>query len=266
MPFKADEAVRINAIENDTPLSYKKLNQLIHDEIEKGNKRIILDNVAGQRFIGAALHGDIKIYINGVPGNDLGIFMDGPKIYVNGNSEDQVGNTMNSGKIVINGNTGDVTGLSARGGEIFIKGSVGYRVGIHVKEYKGKMPKLVIGGVCKEYFGEYMAGGMLIVLGLKISDNTIEEIDDQKYGNCLGSGIHGGSIFIRTEDVPEHMLGIGAKVIDLTEKDNKRIQPYIEEFCTYFGVKEEIIWKKSFKKIVPASKRPYGSNYCIDLV
>ena len=266
IPFDEESATVISAIEDGTPLPYKKLNQLIHDEIDAGSKNIILNDVCGQRFIGAALKGDIKIYVNGVPGNDMGIFMDGPELYINGNAEDQAGNTMNEGKIIINGNTGDVTGLSARGGEIYVKNSVGFRVGIHIKEYKGKKPAVIVGGGCKDYFGEYMAGGILVVLGLRISDDGVEEIEEKLYGNCLGSGIHGGSIYIRTADIPEDFLGIGAKIVEFTEEDKKKISPYIKNFCEYFDIDESKIWEKPFKVLKPASKRPYGSNYCINIV
>lgn len=266
MPFAKNNAVVIDALENGAPMPYKKLNQLIHDEINDGHKNIYLKNVCGQRFIGAALEGDIKLYIEGVPGNDLGIFMDGPEIFVNGNSEDQAGNTMNAGIIVINGSSGDVTGLSARGGEIYVKNSVGFRIGIHVKEYKGKKPILVAGGSCKDYFGEYMAGGVLITLGLNINDEKIDEIEGPVFGNCIASGIHGGVIFIRTDDIPRHMLGIGAKVVEFTENDKKKIEPLIKNFCMYFNVPEEIIWSKGFKKITAASKRPFAGAYAKDLI
>jgi glutamate synthase domain-containing protein 3 len=267
MPFEPNEAVEINAItEEGAIISYQKLNQLIHDRVNEGHKKIILNNVCGQRFIGAALEGDIKIYINGVPGNDLGIFMDGPEIFVNGNTEDHSGNTMNQGKIVVNGSTGDVTGLSARGGEIYIKDNVGFRVGTHIKEYRGKMIKLVVGGICKEYYGEYMAGGLLITLGLEINNGKAKESSEPIYGNCLGSGIHGGTIYIRTEDIPEHMLGIGAKIFDFTEEDRKLIQPLISNFCKYFGIPEKIIWSKPFKKIKAASKRPFAAAYTKDII
>jgi len=59
-----------------------------------------------------------------------------------------------------------VTGLAARGGTLLIKGNTGYRVGIHMKEYAGTRPAVVIGGTSKDYLGEYMAGGTVVVLNL----------------------------------------------------------------------------------------------------
>ena len=53
-----------------------------------------------------------------------------------------------------------------RSGKIFIKGDVGYRVGIHMKAYENLYPVIIIGGTAQDFLGEYMAGGLLIVLGL----------------------------------------------------------------------------------------------------
>ena len=112
--------IEIEVSPHENPLNYQQLNEQIHEAIKQGYQKIILNNVCGQRFIGASLQGDLELIINGLPGNDLGIFMDGPKILVNGNCEDQAGNTMNDGMIIVDGDAGDVIGLSARGGKIYI--------------------------------------------------------------------------------------------------------------------------------------------------
>ena len=172
----------INAKKDDIPLSYKKLNSMIKKSVKNGHKLIKLLDVCGQRFIGAGLecseNDPIELEIHGVPGNDLGIFMDGPKIIVKGNAEDQIGNTMNSGTIIVEGDCRDVAGLSMRGGKIYIKGNAGYRIGIHMKEYQDQTPIIVIGGKTKEFFGEYMAGGILIALGLKFENSHISNYEN----------------------------------------------------------------------------------------
>ena len=262
-----DELIEINAAPFGDPLDYKELNKRIYDTIRTKSRNIVLNNVCGQRFIGAALQGDIKITINGIPGNDLGIFMDGPKIKVNGNCEDQSGNTMNRGTIIIDGDGGDVLGLSSRGGKIYIKGDVGYRVGIHMKEYENQFPVIVIGGTTKDFLGEYMAGGKIIVLGLKIlQDGTIVENPHSICGTELGTGIHRGSIYLRTEENLEDRLGIGAKLTELSDEEHKEITQYIVEFCKIFNIPLDLILNKSFKVVKPISKRPFGGNYCKHLV
>jgi len=91
----------------------------------------------------------VNIIINGVPGNDMGALMNGPTIIVNDDAQDGIGNTMNGGKIVVYGNVGDALGHSMQGGVIYVKGNAGYRACIHMKEYKGMHPTVVIGGVCR---------------------------------------------------------------------------------------------------------------------
>ncbi len=258
-----NETVEIDAAPNGNPMDYKELNEQIHQAVNANYKKIILHNVCGQRFIGAALKGDIEIEIDGIPGNDLGIFMDGPKILVDGNCEDQSGNTMNDGTMIINGDGGDVIGLSSRGGKIYIKGDVGYRVGIHMKEYEDKHPVIIIGGNTKDFLGEYMAGGIIIVLGLRfLKDGTILENGRSICGNELGTGIHRGSIFLRTEEDLEDRLGVGAKISDYGDAEQAKITPYLIEFCKTFNIPLDLITSKQFKVIKPISKRPFGGTYC----
>lgn len=257
----------INAAPEGNPLKYKILNENIHQAINEDAKKIILNNVCGQRFIGASLQGDLEIEINGIPGNDLGIFMDGPKIIVNGNCEDQAANTMNKGHLIINGDGGDVLGLSARGGKIYVKNDVGYRVGIHIKEFEHKYPVIIIGGTAKGFLGEYMAGGIIVVLGLEIlPDGTIKESSQPICGNELGTGIHRGKIMLRTNEDIRQKLGVGAKVFDIEKRDLQEINKYLLEFCELFNINQEIINQKPFKIIKPISKRPFGGNYCGQIV
>lgn len=258
----------IDAAPGGQPVSYKTLNEAIHRALADGHRNIRLNQVCGQRFIGAALQGDdVHLEIDGVPGNDLGIFMDGPTIEVLGNAEDQVGNTMNAGTIIVHGSVGDVMGLSARGGTLFVKEKAGFRTGIHVKEYRGKRPVLVIGGKVKDYFGEYMAGGILVALGMKIDpDGQVREHEHAICGNCLGSGIHNGAIYLRTDELPEDLLGVGAKCVPFTAADKDLLAPLVRAFCRHFHVPEAAVWRKSFLKVVPESKRPFRGNYCATII
>ncbi len=257
----------IEAAPEGVPLDYKELNELIHQSINAGNKKIVLNNVCGQRFIAASLQGEIEININGIPGNDLGIFMDGPKIKVFGNCEDQTGNTMNEGIIIIHGDSGDVIGLSARGGKLYIKEDVGYRVGIHMKEYEKKFPILIFGGIARDFLGEYMAGGIIVGLGLEfLPDGSVKEHHHSICGNEIGTGIHRGKIILRTDEDLSSKLGIGAKIFQISEEERLEIEPILREFCETFSVSYDIINSKSFKVIKPISKRPFGGNYCGQII
>ncbi|MFQ5901330.1 MAG: hypothetical protein ACE5IH_07220, partial [Thermodesulfobacteriota bacterium] len=149
-------------------LYYRELNKILKETICMDNpKEVELRNIYGQRYIGTNLRREVKLKLFGTPGGDLGAFMDGPIIEVYGNAQDGCGNTMNSGEIIIHGHAGDILGMSMRGGRIFVKENVGYRVAIHMKEYENKKPIIVIGGTAQDFLGEYMAGGVVILLGLR---------------------------------------------------------------------------------------------------
>jgi len=243
--------VRVDA----SGLHYKELNETIRKLVDKGEKEIILDNVCGQRYIGCGLRGnDIKIGIVGTPGNDLAAFMDGGTIIVRSNAQDGTGNTMNRGKVIIHGDSGDITGHSMRGGRIYVKGNAGYRVGIHMKSYRNNFPVVIIGGFVRDFLAEYMAGGLLIVLGLETDEGG------NVVGNFVGTGMHGGELYIRGT-VAEHQLGKEVKMHRVTDEDLNRIIPYLSEFCDDFGFSLDEILKKEFVKLKPYTHRPYGRLY-----
>jgi len=262
----SSKTVTIDATIGKIPLRYQVLNEQIHRVIDEGYKTIMIKNVAGQRFIGAALVGEINIKIFGTPGNDLGIFMDGPSIEVFGNVEDQAGNTMNGGKLIIHGSARDVIGLSARGGTIYVRGDGGYRCGVHIKQYQSKRPVFVFGGRVRDFFGEYMAGGILVALGLNINENgAFDKIKGFPIaGQSIGTGIHGGKILLarKAAEIPCDCLGTGAKVTDLDEDDLQDLKPLLVDYCRAFNVDVTRVLNLDFCKVIPLSKRPFAHNYC----
>jgi glutamate synthase domain-containing protein 3 len=239
---------------NARQLHYRELNNMVKGAAAEGTKEIVLDNVYGQRYIGSGIRNSVRITVHGVPGNDLGAFMDGPKITVDRNAQDGVGNTMNNGVIVVHGRAGDIVAMGMRGGKIFIKDSVGYRAAIHMKEYRKHRPVLVIGGETQDFLGEYMAGGVVIVLGLDQKDKP------RFTAQHIGTGMHGGTIYLRGE-VEEYQLGREAAVEPAGEKDLAFIRPYIEEYVDLFGGDVEEIFKAGFLKLSAKSHRPFGGLY-----
>lgn len=234
-------------------LHYKELNEKIYQAVQSGSKEIILDNVNGQRYIADGLKSNVKITINGVPGNDLAAFMDGPEIKVNANAQDGVGNTMNAGKIVVAGDAGDIIGYGMRGGKIFIKGNAGYRVGIHLKAYKDLLPVIVIGGSVGDFLGEYMAGGIIIVLGLNKNNKNIA-------GTYIGTGMHAGIIYLKGK-VEKFQLGKEVGPSKLNSEDHEILKKYLKEFCDEFNFNLNEIYSDEFIKLTPVSHRPYGKLY-----
>jgi len=235
-------------------LSHRELNARLRELVSSGVQRIELHNVYGQRYIGTDLDKPVKIDIFGTPGNDLGAFMDGPGITVHGNAQDGCGNTMDNGEIVIHGHAGDILGLSARGGKIFVKEDVGYRAGIHMKEYQDKKPTVIIGGTAQDFFGEYMAGGILVLLGLNLKEG------EGHTANFIGTGMHGGVIYMRGE-VQEFQLGKEVGVAELNENDYLTLEKLIGEFTCHFDCAAQEILKCRFTKLFPLHLRPYGRLY-----
>ncbi len=235
-------------------LTHKQLNDQLRDAVESGASRIELVNVHGQRYIGTDLHKQVRIDIFGTPGNDLGAFMDGPRIIVHGNAQDGIGNTMNDGEIIVHGHAGDIAGLAARGGKIFVRDDVGYRAGIHMKEYQDKKSVLVIGGTTQDFLGEYMAGGIIIVLGLGLQPGEGHK------GHFIGTGMHGGAIYIRRKVEP-HQLGKEVGTTELSDGERAFLEATVREFCAHFRGDPASIMSKPFTKLFPLHLRPYGRLY-----
>ena len=229
------------------PLEFTAIGEILRDT--EGDVR--LEECLGQRFIAAGA-GERKVEITGVPGNALGAYLDGATIEVFGNAQDAVGDTMNAGSIVIHGNIGDTAGYAMRGGQIFVEGNAGYRVGVHMKEYKGKLPAIVIGGKTGSFLGEYQAGGVIIVLGLHKEGPIVS--------NYPCTGMHGGKVFLRSDckgiRFPSQVHTSPAAPEDLAE-----IADILKEYCRWFDMDYEKLMDHPFTVVKPDSRNPYRQMY-----
>lgn len=236
-------------------LHYRELNSLVRAQVAAGAKNFVLKNVRGQRFIADGLQGkDVRIEIHGVPGGDLAAFMDGPTVLVYGNGQDAIGNTMNDGRVVVYGHAGDALGYGMRGGDLFVRGKAGYRVGIHMKAFKSQVPAVIIGGSVGDFFGEYMAGGMLVVLGLD------RKPGEPIVGDYLATGIHGGEIFLRcTPDEVPHAkyLSIQQTTPDIL----KALTPRLKAYAAAFELDADELLAGPFTRLAPISHRPFAAKY-----
>lgn len=226
--------------------------QAINESIRKAGKRVTLSDVIGQRFIAAGMS-DKTVTINGIPGNALGAYLNGGEIIVNGNAQDAVGDTMNAGEIIVHGNIGDAAGYAMRGGSIYVKGNAGYRAGIHMKAYKEKIPIMVIGGTVGSFLGEYQAGGIIIVLGLKNNGKRI-------VGNFPCTGMHGGKTILRSnckDIVFPHQVSANPA----TAEELKKIEKYVAKYCLLFNENIDSIMNSPFTVVTPNSKNPYKQLY-----
>lgn len=231
---------------------FRAFNEAIRENL-KDNSTIDVQGVCGQRYIGSAMKAGNKLILHGVPGNDLGCYMDGAEIEVLENAQDSIGNTMNEGKIVVHGNCGDTAGYAMRGGKIIIKGNTGSRTGIHMKEYFQKVPEIIIGGIAGDFLGEYMAGGLILVLGIGADQKSIA-------GRFVGTGMHGGAIYLRGE-VESWQVGREVTIAEPNDDDKVIIERLVNEYCVNFNESPELILKEKFVKLYALNKRPYGNMY-----
>ena len=216
--------------------------------------RVTIRNVCGQRYIGTGLRCPVEIHVHGTPGNDLGAFMDGPRITVHGNAQDGCGNTLNSGQVIIHGRAGDILGYSMRGGRILVRDSVGYRAGIHMKACGDRQPTIVIGGTAQPFLGEYMAGGVVLVLGLNLGPG------ERHHADHIGTGMHGGVIYLRGAVEP-WQLGREVGTAALDAADWERVRALVADYARHFRADAEAILAAPFTRLFPLYLRPYGNLY-----
>jgi len=252
-----------------------------------------LTGVCGQRYIACGLRSTVHIDIEGVPGNDLAAFAEGPTVTVFGNCQDATANTMSSGLIVVHGSAGDVLGYAMRGGQVFVRDNVGYRVGIHMKSYQDMVPVIVVGGRSGDFLGEYMAGGVILVLGRSVPASgwsrrageqdtvgcrdralALSDPDSPKglslrvaaqdgrslVGEQVGTGMHGGTIYVRGP-VDKAQLGQEVERRAMEASDEALVSALMERYQDYFHTEDIAPDREKFTKLVPASHRPYGRLY-----
>jgi len=126
-----------------------------------------------------------------------------------------------------------------------------------MKEYLEKKPVVVIGGTAQDFFGEYMAGGIGILLGLNLRKGQTHR------ANFIGTGMHGGIIYIRGDEdiIKESQLGKEISPVEMDEEDFQLLEKAIREFAWYFDYDYNEILDIPFTKLIPVHKRPYGKLY-----
>jgi glutamate synthase domain-containing protein 3 len=140
-----------------------------------------------------------------------------------------------------------------------------------MREYVDKRPYLIIGGRVDDYLGEYMAGGVIVVLGIDALDREVELT-----GRYVGSGMVGGRIYVRGR-LPRSRIGLqpsrreirllvealreggieevddwfrrifhvghaprpSAEYRELTEEEARELEPVITEYLREFNIEME---------------------------
>lgn len=227
---------------------FAEANRLVRVALE-GADTVEVREALAQRYLGCALPKGKRMAIHGVPGNDTACYLDGGDVEVFGNAQDQIGNTMNDGRIVIHGRCGDAAGYAMRGGSIFVRDGCGWRVGIHMKQFEERRPAIVIGGDAGSFLGEYLAGGIIVLLG--------------RPGPYLASGMHGGVIYLR-HAVPDGEVQPGLVQEPVDEADRATLAGLLGEYNRCFARdlgREVDTAGNGFSRIRPLSSRPYAALY-----
>ena len=224
------------------------------EEIRKHeNEEITITGCLGDRYIGCGMKSGI-LHVKGIPGNALASYLDGGSVYVEGNAQDAAADTMNEGLLAIKGSAGDALAYGMRGGRVYVLGDAGYRAGVHMKAYEDKKSILVIGGKAGSFLGEYLAGGIIIVLGLGDEEKDIT-------GYFCGNGMYAGTIYLRTDKPP---LNLSDKLIkrNVDEKEKEEmLRPIIEDFASVFSIPAKQCLLGGFIAIEADKSKTYSQLY-----
>ena len=157
-------------------------------------------------------------------------------------------------RMPVRGSAGDALAYGMRGGRVYILNDAGYRAGVHMKAYGNKKSLLIIGGRTGSFLGEYLAGGIIIVLGL---GHEKEEIT----GYFCGNGMYAGTIYLRCDKRPVNLSDkLITRVVENEEKE-ELLSPLIRDFARTFSISEEECLNGSFLAIEADKSKTYSQLY-----
>ena len=230
-------------------------------EIQDGKVR--LSGCLGERYIGCGMREGV-LHVEGTPGNALACYLDGGTILVDGNAQDAVADTMNAGLLAVRGSAGDALAYGMRGGCVYILGDAGYRAGVHMKAYEENRSTLVVGGRTGSFLGEYLAGGLIVVLGLGYEGEDVT-------GFFCGNGMYAGTIYLRTAKAPVIYLRTAKAPVNLSDKlvlrhvDEKEreavLRPVVAPFAATFSLDVEECLSGDFIAIEADKSKTYSQLY-----
>ncbi len=220
-------------------------------EIQDGKLR--LSGCLGERYIGCGMREGV-LHVEGTPGNALACYLDGGTILVDGNAQDAVADTMNAGLLAVRGSAGDALAYGMRGGCVYILGDAGYRAGVHMKAYEENRSTLVVGGRTGSFLGEYLAGGLIVVLGLGYEGEDVT-------GFFCGNGMYAGTIYLRTAKAP---VNLSDKLVlrHVDEKEREAVlRPVVAPFAATFSLDVEECLSGDFIAIEADKSKTYSQLY-----
>ncbi|MEA4957685.1 hypothetical protein SDC9_24009 [bioreactor metagenome] len=226
--------VENNIFELDfSSMTPREANQKIKEVSTQYNK-ILIKNPNAMHYLVAGLTEEAHIEVEGSAGYFAGTMLDKAQLIIHGNAGWFVGDNMTGGEIIVDGSAGDGAGQGIYDGILVVKNNAGSRTGEIMKG-----GTVVIGGDSGFMTGIFMMGGRIIVLG--------------DLGEDAGESIIRGAIYVKGS---VQSLGQNAKIVDISEENLEELKSTLNKYN--FDLSDEDY--KSFKKIVPKSKRPFYGN------
>jgi NADPH-dependent glutamate synthase beta subunit-like oxidoreductase/glutamate synthase domain-containing protein 3/NAD-dependent dihydropyrimidine dehydrogenase PreA subunit len=208
-------------------LESRILEEQIQDAVNRGHRRIKVHAV-GQHGLGGRLWRAgteaVFVSIDGPTGQRVGS-MGFPNTHIEilGHASDDVGWLNAGATITIHGNTGNGACNAMAQGKVRVAGSIGAR-GMTMTKRNPRFdpPELWVLGSVGDYFGEFMAGGTVVVCGHH------PQTPDNVLGYRPLVGMVGGRVFFRGP----HMgfSQVDAKMIPLEESDYDWLVTHLESF------------------------------------
>lgn len=205
------EYIKISGKVGEKRIPSRVLEEMIHQHVKDGHTRLEIEGF-GQHGIGGRLwnadsNNQISIRITGQSGQRTGSLGNAnTNIEIMGPASDDIGWLNAGAQIVVHGHASNGVMNGAAQGKVFVSGSIGAR-GMTMTKHNPRFepPELWVLGTAGDYFGEFMAGGIAVVLGHNAS--SAAEI----LGHRPLVGMVGGSVFVH------------GKVTDFSQKDAKEV-------------------------------------------
>lgn len=142
---------------------YQQVNALVAGLLDRGNTRVRLLGVSGQRLLLSGLRGGWRavVEVDGPAGPELAAGLEAPGLIVvaHGGAAAGAAGGMRAGGLVIQGPSGDALAYRLAGGTVAAVGPVGHRAGLELRD-----GVLLLGGPTGRLAGERQRGGLIVAL------------------------------------------------------------------------------------------------------
>jgi glutamate synthase domain-containing protein 1/glutamate synthase domain-containing protein 3 len=242
---RADDVLVIDAT-GAPPEGPRAVARAIVSARERGYRRFVAYNLAGDRFIGCGLgsgSSGVRIDCYGSTGDYTGSGLDGAELFIHGDAQDQLGQIMKSGKLVVFGDVGQAFLYGAKGGVAYVLGNAGGRALINAV---GTV-RAIINGTCLDYAGEsFMAGadlrgGFVLLGGLRINIyGEVMGLEDRYPGSSFFSLASGGAGYVNDPYRTMTLSQLNGTVFaEFTQDDWEYLVPFLRENEALFGISIE---------------------------